>query len=535
MIVKEVSFGEEARKRLLSGVNKIADAVKSTLGAQGQTVLIESENHTGGVTITKDGITVAKTINVLDPAENLAIQVIREASEKTSNEAGDGTTTAIVLTQAIIQAAQKKITQGMNITNIIRNMQAAVPDLCKMLDKKSKKITDKRLVDVATISANNDKEIGKTIANAYQKVGKSGVVIVENSKGSQTYFEMTNGMRLERGYKSRYFVNNPKTEECVLMNPYILCLNTTVESMGSIEHVVSDIMQNNQSLLIIGDVENKVLNTLNLNKVRNGLKVCVIDPPQFGWKKDDLMQDLALATGAKCFTQETGDNFQLVRREDLGRAAKVVINQRTTTIVREEEHEGMMDPLLNQWSSEYAIEEHIKELWDLHATSKNPEFIKERIAILSAKIGVISVGGDSDIEQKERKDRVDDAVCATRAALEEGILPGGGIALREISNDLAKRGEGESQRVAMVILSEALTAPFNQILINAGLDPNQIGKCLDPGVGYDVKNDQYGNMYKLGIIDPTKVTKSALTNAISVATTFLSTNALITNIRDYER
>lgn len=533
MIVKQVSFGDEARERLLSGVNKIANAVKSTLGAQGQTVLIESENHTGGVVITKDGITVAKSINVLDPSENLAIQVIREASEKTASEAGDGTTTAIVLTQAIIEAAQKRITPGMNVTNIIRNMQSIAPELCKMLDKKSKKITAKRLLDVATVSANNDKELGKIIADAYSKVGKAGVVIVENSNGSHTYFEMTNGMRLERGYKSRYFINNPKSEECVLINPYILCLNTKVESMGSIEHVLSDIMQNNQSLLIIGDVETKVLNTLNLNKVRNGLKVCVIDPPQFGWKKDDLMQDLALATGAKCFTQETGDNFQLVRKEDLGRAAKVVVNQRTTTIVREEEDQAMKgDPLVNQWSCEHDIEEHVKELWDLHATSKTPDFIKERIAILSAKIGVISVGGDSDIEQKEKKDRVDDAVCATRAALEEGILAGGGIALREISNDLAKRGSGEAQRVAMIILSEALTSPFNQILKNAGLDPKQIANCLDEGVGYDVKNDQYGNMFKLGIVDPTKVTKSALTNAISVATTFLSTNALITNVRE---
>ena len=519
MIVKDVSFGEQARNKLIDGVNKIADAVKSTLGAQGQTVLIESENHTGGVTITKDGITVANSINVLDPTENLAIRVVREASSKTANEAGDGTTTAIVLTQALIHAAQKRIKDHMNLTNIVRSMQDSADVICKMLDKKSKKVNQKRLLDVASISANNDKEIGKIISDAYEKIGLEGVVLVENADGSETYSSTTDGIRLQRGYASRYFMTDPKSEECVLHNPYIMCLNTQVESMATIEHVVADVLQRGKSLLIIGELDQKVINTLNLNKVKNGLKVCVIQPPQFGWKKDDLMHDIALATGATCFTQETGDNFQLVRFDDLGTAQRVIVDKSNTVIVRND----MYTP---------EIEAHVEQLWEMHDTHKHKDFIKERIAVISGRIGVIYVGADSDIEQKEKRDRVDDAVCATRAALEEGILPGGGIALREIASDLAKLGKGEAQRVGMAIVMDALKAPFSQIITNAGLDPNQIENCLDESVGYDVKNDKYGNMFKLGIIDPTKVTKSAVRNAISVASTFLSTNAVVTNVRD---
>ena len=271
--------------------------------------------------------------------------------------------------------------------------------------------------------------------------------------------------------------------------------------------------------MIIGELDQKVINTLNLNKVKNGLKVCVIQPPQFGWKKDDLMQDIALATGATCFTQETGDNFQLVRFDDLGTAQRVIVDSSNTVIVRNE----MFDS---------AIEAHVETLWDMHATHQHKDFLKERIAVISGKIGVIYVGADSDIEQKEKRDRVDDAVCATRAALEEGILPGGGIALREIADDLARLGDGEFQRVGIAIVMDALKTPFYQIITNAGLDPVQIENCLDKNVGYDVKNDKYGNMFKMGIIDPTKVTKSAVRNSISVASTFLSTNAVITNVRD---
>ena len=521
MIVKEISFDGEAREKLISGVNKIANAVKSTLGARGQTVLIESENHIGGVTITKDGVTVAKSIALMDPTEDLAVRIIREAAEKTANEAGDGTTTAIVLTQAIIDAAAERIKKEMNLTDIIRTMQESTDTILKALDRKKKKITSKKLVDVASISANNDKEIGNIIASAYDKVGMNGVVTVENSNGSDTWFSTSEGMRIRRGYMSRYFITDQKTEECILENPYVLVLNSTVENMSSIEHVLAEVLQNGKSLLIIGDVDAKVMNTLNLNKVRNGLKVCVIQPPEFGWKKDQLMQDIAIATGATYFSEDTGDNFQLVRMQDLGSARKVIVDNANTIIVRKEDEQVDQD-----------LESHITKLWDVHESSKDQEFIKKRIAMISGKIGVIHVGANSDIEQKEKKDRVDDAVCATRAALEDGILPGGGVALKEIADDLAKLGVGESQRVAMKILELALKAPFYQILKNAGLKPEEIEPNLDPGIGFDVKNDKYGNMIKLGIIDPCKVTKSAVSNAISIASTILSTNAIITNVRD---
>jgi chaperonin GroEL len=521
MIVKEISFEEEARKKLIGGVNKIADAVKSTLGARGRTVLIESENHIGGVTITKDGVTVAKSIALMDPTEDLAVRIIREAAEKTATEAGDGTTTAIVLTQAIIAEAQKRIKKEMNLTDIIRNMQDTTDFIIKALDKKKKKITAKKLVDVASISANNDKEIGNIIAKAYDLVGINGVVTVENSDGGDTWFSTSEGMRLKRGYMSRYFITDQKTEECILENPHILVLNSTVENMSSIEHVLADVLQNGKSLLIIGDVDAKVMNTLNLNKVRNGLKVCVIQPPEFGWKKDQMMQDIAIATGATYFSEDTGDNFQLVRLEDLGSARKVIVDNANTVIVRKEDEH--LESQLNN---------HMESLWEMHETSKEQEFIKKRIAMISGKIGVIHVGANSDIEQKEKKDRVDDAVCATRAALEDGILPGGGIALKEIADDLAKLGAGESQRVSMAIMEKALKAPFYQILTNAGIETKLIEPNLDPGTGYDVKNDKYGNMIKLGIIDPCKVTKSAVRNAISIASTILSTNAIITNVRE---
>ena len=521
MIVKEISFDEEARDRLINGVNKIANAVKSTLGARGKTVLIESENHIGGVTITKDGVTVAKSIALMDPTEDLAVRIIREAAEKTATEAGDGTTTAIVLTQAIIDAAQQRIKKEMNLTDIIRNLQISTDIILKSLDKKKKKISAKKLIDVASISANNDKEIGSIIAQAYELVGINGVVTVENSDGSDTWFSTSEGMRIKRGYMSRYFITDQKTEECVLENPYIVVLNSTVENMSSIEHVLAEVLQTGKSLLIIGDVDTKVMNTLNLNKVRNGLKVCVIQPPEFGWKKDQLMEDIAIATGATYFSEDTGDNFQLVRLEDLGTARKVIVDSTNTVIVRKE------DEFVNS-----ALQSHIESLWEMHETSKDQEFIKKRIAMISGKIGVIHVGANSDIEQKEKKDRVDDAVCATRAALEDGILPGGGIALKEIADDLAKLGSGESQRVSMKIMESALKSPFNQILINAGLDPKLIEPNLDLGNGYDVKNDKYGNMIKMGIIDPCKVTKSAVRNAISIASTILSTNAIITNVRE---
>jgi len=508
MIVKQVSFEDKARQDLIDGINTLADAVKSTLGARGKTVLIESENHTHGITVTKDGVTVAKSINLMHPTQNLAVTMMKEAAENTAVSAGDGTTTAIVITQAIVLEAQKRIKDHMNLTDIIRSIQDSSKYVVKELGRAAKKVNGKRLLDVATISSNNDKVLGKIIADAYDAVGDNGVVTVENASGTETYSEVIQGMK----------------GECVLDNPYVLVADQEINHTSSIEHILAPIIQEGKPLLIIGTLSPAALNTLNLNKAKGIIKVCSIIPPQFGYKSHDLMSDIAVATGATYYSEDTGDNLETIQMADLGRAKKAIVSRAGTILIKDDTHN-------------LHVENRISDLWEEYNASDNiqeQEFIKERIAIMSGGVAVIHVGAGSDIEQKEKRDRVDDAVCATRAAIEQGILPGGGVALLKIAADLAGRGDGESSRVGNAILSEAIKAPFKQILDNAGINPAEIEPNLDPGVGYDVKAEKYGDMIKMGIIDPLKVTKNALENAVSVATTIMSTNAIITNVRDYE-
>ena len=438
--------------------------------------------------------------------------------------AGDGTTTAIVITQAIVLEAQKRIKDHMNLTDIIRAIQASSKFVVKELVKVSKKVNGKRLLDVASISSNNDVFIGKIIADAYNAVGDTGVVTVENASGTETYSEIIQGMKIDRGYSSKYFITDTKKGECVLDNPYVLVADQEINHLSSIEHILAPIIQEGKSLLIIGTLSPAALNTLNLNKIKGTIKVCSIIPPQFGYKSHDLMYDIATATGAKYFCEDTGDNLEMIQLVDLGRAKKVIIGRAGTVLIKDD-------------TQNIHVDNKIAELWEEYNSSDSiseKEFVKERIAIMSGGVAVIHVGAGSDIEQKEKRDRVDDAVCATRAAIEQGILPGGGIALLKIADDLAQRGDNESTRVGNSILAEAIKSPFKQILINAGVNPSEIEPNLDPGIGYDVKGEVYGDMIKLGIIDPLKVTKNALENAVSVATTIMSTNAIITNVRDYE-
>ena len=524
MIVKQVSFSDKARGDLIDGINTLADAVKSTLGARGQTVLIESENHTHGITVTKDGVTVAKSINLMHPTQNLAVRMMKEAAENTSVSAGDGTTTAIVLTQAIVLEAQKRIKPHMSVVEITRGIQAHCKYVVSALRKGAKKVNGKKLLDVATVSSNNDKAIGKIIADAYKSVGDNGVVTVENASGSETFATVIDGMKIDRGYTSKYFVTDQKKGDCVLDSPYVLVSDQEISHLTNIEHVLAPIIQSGKGILIIGQLSPSALNTLNLNKVKGTIKACNILPPQFGYKSHELMADIAIATGAKYFSEQTGDNLQMIQAADLGRADKAIVSRDSTVLIAEPENNNR-------------VQQRIDELWDLHNGSDSIEeqrFIKERMAILSGGVAVIQVGATSDIEQKEKRDRVDDAVCATRAALEQGILPGGGIALLEVADKVESMGKSESSLVAGSILAEAMRAPFRQILLNAGLDPGEIQLKVGSGVGYDVKDDRYGDMIKLGIIDPMKVTGNALENAVSVATTILSTNAIITNVRDYE-
>ena len=523
---RDLYFDKEGRNKLISGISKISKAVKSTLGPRGQTVLIESRTHTHGITVTKDGVTVAKAIDLQDPVENLAVKMMKEAADRTSTSAGDGTTTAIVLSEALVLAGEKYIDESTNTTVVMREINNHTSHIIKDLEKSAKKVTKKRLRDVATISANNDKEIGKIICDTYTKVGHEGLVTVENSQNHKTYSQVTQGIKIEKGYTSNLFVNNQKKDECVLENVKILVVDQEINNILSIEKILKPIINNGDKLLIIGSCHNNVVNTLAANVVRNGLKFCNITPPQFGYKQHELMSDIALAVGAKYFSEKTGDDLSLVSMGDLGHATKVIAGRDSTVIIRDDKEIA-------------EIPKRVEELWGQLTMAKNKsekEFIMQRIASLSGGIGVIYVGANSDVEQKEKFDRVDDAVCAVRSALEEGIIPGGGIPLLAVAKKLEEiNGKTSEEQVALEILKDALVVPCYQIIMNAGEDPKEITKNLDnPNNGYDVKNGEYGNMMELGIIDPLKVTKNAMLNAVSVATTILSTNAIVTLARTYE-
>lgn len=515
MIVKEIHFGDEGQKKLKSGIKKIAGAVKSTLGARGRTVLIESEHHVGGITVTKDGVTVAKSINLYDPTENLAVMMMRQAADKTATIAGDGTTTSIVLAEAIIDASDKYLKENDNVTEVIRGINDITKRVISKLDKMSKKVNGKRLYDVAAISANNDNDLGKMIGDAFSEVS---LVTVENSMNSETRVEIINGMRIERGYTSQYFVNDQKKQECVLENPYVLICDHEINNISNLEKILAPIVSQGKSLLIIGTLGPNALQTLNVNVYQGKIKACNIIPPSFGYRQKDLLKDLAVALGGTYFSDDTGDDLSIATLSDLGKASKVIVKKDMTVFMHHADFKQDIDNHL----------EELKSMMDQTDDHVDREFIRERIANISGGIGVIYVGAQSDIEQKEKRDRIDDAVYAVMAALEEGILPGGGIALLECASEYAFSDDD----VASQIMSEALVAPFRQILVNAGKNPHDIEMGIfEKGHGYDVKAEKFGDMMKMGIIDPTKVTKNALLNAVSVATTIMSTNAIITNIR----
>lgn len=516
---KELSFDQEGRDKLLSGITKISKAVKSTLGPLGKTVLIESQNHTSGITVTKDGVTVAKSIDLEDAVENLAIRMMKEAADRTATSAGDGTTTAIVLTEAIVKEGMRLIQRNpeVNTTQLVRDINSLTDDVIKSLTKSSKKVTGKTLRDVATISANNDPVLGRMIANAYKELGNDGILTVENSKTEKTYYEVTKGIKIDRGYSSKLFINNHRNDECILDDVYVLMTDMEITNILQIENILKPIINQNKKLLIIGNCSNNVTNTLAANVVQNNLKLCNIIPPSFGYKTNELMSDIALAIGAKYFSESQGDNIGMLKMEDLGHADKIIVGRDTTVIMNNEE---------SSKDAKARIEE-LKVQKENSKEKKDRDFISERIALLSGAVGVIYVGANSDIEQKEKYDRVEDAVCAVKSAIEEGILPGGGVALLRCGEQL---DDGD----AADILYGALCAPLEQILTNAGDNIKEIRDkiCQCANVpyteGYDVKNKKFGNMYKMGVIDPAKVTKNALKNAVSVATTILSTNAIVT-------
>jgi chaperonin GroEL len=504
MIVKEIEFN---REKLLSGINKIASAVGSTMGPMGRTVLIESENHVGGVTVTKDGVTVAKSIVLEDPIENLAVTLVKQAADRTAVNAGDGTTTSVVLTQAIIEdfLLAEHENHGYNIREMKKEAEMIIEELKKM----AVPVTDDMLYNVATISANGDDEIGSIVHEAYTKVGRDGVVTVENSATNKTYSQVVNGMRVNRGWSSKYMLTDQKKQEIVLEKPYVFISDSAVPSVQSIEHILSPIIAQNRPILFISEIEDNAMNALNLNKMKGVIKVGAVVPPQFGFKRKDLMADIAAATGGRYITDEMGDDLGLMTIDDLGQVDKAIIGKDSTVLIL---------------SDDAMAKGRIADIREIEATT--PEeiaFKNERIAILSGGIGVIYVGANSDIEQKEKRDRVDDAVCATAAAIEEGILPGGGHALLRVGSNLNLK-----------YLGSAITAPAWQILHNAGYEVERKDEILSSGVGYNPVSGVEGDMIGMGIIDPLKVTRNAVENAVSVASTILTTTCTIYNIRANE-
>ena len=528
---KNLDFGSEGQKKLIRGITKMANAVKSTLGPSGNTVLIESPHHTHGITVTKDGVTVAKSIDLLDPVENLAVRMMREAADRTATSAGDGTTTSIVLTEALVTNGIKMLNDNPEVSrvDVFRHMVSLTDGVVASLKKKSKKVTKQRLLDVATISANNDKSIGKIIADVHTEVGENGIVTVEKSMTHETYSEVTNGVKVDRGYTSPMFINNHKRDECIMEDVYILVSDAEISNILQIENILKPIIQGGKKLLIVAPASTNVVNTLAANVMKSKLSMCNIAPPNFGYKQHELMQDIALSVGATYFSEKTGDDLSLINFSDLGHASKVIVGRDSTVILKDDD------------SNNAEIEERVAELWVQHDNNphkQEKDFILTRIASLTGGIGVIYVGGNTDLEQKELFDRVDDAVCAVRSAMEEGILPGSGVALHGECERLLSDKDSDissSKKIAYAILSCALLSPMTQIFNNAGLthekvDTDKVGGSM----GYNVKTGEYGDLYKMGVIDPVKVTRTALQNAVSVAVTMLSTDAIVTMARTYE-
>jgi len=528
---KNLDFGSEGQKKLIRGITKMANAVKSTLGPSGNTVLIESPHHTHGITVTKDGVTVAKSIDLLDPVENLAVRMMREAADRTATSAGDGTTTSIVLTEALVTNGIEMLNDNPEVSrvDVFRHMVSLTEGVVASLKKKSRKVTKQRLLDVATISANNDKAVGKIIADVHTEVGENGIVTVEKSMTHETYSEVTNGVKVDRGYTSPMFINNHKRDECIMEDVYILVSDAEISNILQIENVLKPIIQGGKKLLIVAPASTNVVNTLAANVMKSKLSMCNIAPPNFGYKQHELMQDIALSVGATYFSEKTGDDLSLINFSDLGHASKVIVGRDSTVILKDDD------------SNNAEIKERVAELWVQHDNNphkQEKEFILTRIASLTGGIGVIYVGGNTDLEQKELFDRVDDAVCAVRSAMEEGILPGSGVALHDECERMLSDKDSDissSKKIAYAILSCALLSPMTQIFNNAGLthetvDTDKVGGSM----GYNVKTGEYGDLYKMGVIDPVKVTRTALQNAVSVAVTMLSTDAIVTMARTYE-
>jgi len=520
-----VRFDYEAKSRVLRGVNKLADAVKITLGPKGRNVAIEKSF--GAPKITKDGVTVAKEIELEDKVENVGAQLLKEVASKTSDIAGDGTTTATVLAQSIISDGFKYVTAGYSPIMLKRGIDKAVAKVVEKLDSVTKKIsTFDEIASVGSISANNDAEIGKIIAEAMDKVGKEGVITVEEAKGMETYLETVEGMQFDRGYLSPYFITNAEKMQVIMENPFILVYDKKVSNLKDLVPLLEGVAQQGRPLLIIcEDVEGEALATLVVNKLRGVLNIAAVKAPGFGDRRKAMLEDIAILTGGEFISEEIGNKLESTTVKMLGTAKRVVIDKENTTIVDGAGKEEAIKARVKQ------IKAQIEET----TSDYDKEKLQERLAKLSGGVAVINVGAATEVEMKEKKDRVDDALHATRAAVEEGIVAGGGTVLLRCKAVLKNvKCDNEEEKVGVEIISKALEAPIRQIASNAGVDGsiviNTVLRSKDEDYGYDAAKGEYKNMIEGGIIDPTKVTKSALTNAASIASTLLTTEAVIVDI-----
>jgi len=508
MIVKNLNFGNEAREQVFKGIEKLTNAVSSTLGASGKCVILEDAN--GNPIITKDGVTVADSIVLLNPVENMGATLLKEAARKTVREAGDGTTTATILAHAILKEAYKYIDKT-NSRQIKDGILSAVNKVIAYLDKVSVPVEDK-IKQIATISTNNDSELGELIAEAFIAVGKTGVVIMEPSQQGETNVEIVEGIEYDKGLLNPNFVTNKENNTSELENPLVLIVDSKIDSIRQIQNVLEYVIKNNKALFIIGDVEPPVLSALVMNKMKGNIKVNIVDPPAFGLRRKEILEDIALLTNSQIINEDLGDDLNTIEVDYLGACLKTTTSN-DQTIIQVESISDEVEKIINE----------IKKKLSKKLKPHEVVGYEHRLARLSAKVAVVKVGANSDIELKEKQDRVEDAICATKAAIKEGIVPGGGIALLNASQHIKHKNVGEE------ILLKAISYPFEIILDNAGIK-NDIPIVLE-GHGIDVVTGNMVQMVKEGIIDPLLVTKSALTNAASVATTILSTDCVINNIR----
>ena len=509
-LVKNLDFGEDASNKIVGGVMKLARAVKSTLGASGRCVIYEDAR--GNPVITKDGVTVAESVVLFDPVENMGATLVKEAARNTVREAGDGTTTATVLTEAIIREIHKHVSSTAPIREIKDQVEETLEEVIKYLDGIAIEVEGDMLSAVSAISCNNDKELGGIIAEAYNAVGKNGVVLMESSDTEDTYVEIVDGAQLDCGLTSPHFITNIEKHIAELDNPYVLTVASEIPNIRKIQSILEHVIKNNRSLLIVAPVSQQVKSALLMNKVKGNIKVNIIDPPGFGPTRKDALEDLAILSGSTVINEELGDDLDLINVEHLGEVVKSVTDDKTTVLTVD----GVSE----------LLEDRIGELQDALASESNG-FIKkkleQRLATLSGSVGVIKVGAGSKVELKEKQDRVEDAIYATKAALREGIVPGGGIALLNASEKISPTNVGST------ILLNAIRYPHATIMSNAGLEPST--RPDSEGIGTNVITGKRVNMVEAGIIDPVLVTKTALKNAVSVALTIMSADCVISNMR----